>query len=106
MSQSGTSQELPVGVPQHNVPAGSTTTQYAWLQTWGPALVQGDGSTFVDGALVVPATAATGDAGQVTLGVEQGTGTTTTLIPVGKIIEASDAASDLDFRLVDLTIRP
>jgi hypothetical protein len=90
------------GVPAFTVPAGSTTTQYFWIQTGGPAMVLGDGSTFVAGECVTFAVAGTADAGQVTIT----TGTTTTGQPLlGYIIDLGDASSDLDYRFVNLQIR-
>lgn len=91
-----------LGVPAADVSAGSSTTQYFWLQTGGPALVLGDGSTFVAGEAVTYAIAGTADAGQVTIT----TGTTTAGQPVvGYIIDLGDAASDLDFRFVNLQLK-
>ena len=93
-----------VGVPAFNVPIGSTTTQYFWVQTTGPAMMWGDASTFVQGDIVVPADA-TADAGQVTIIA----GTQVPLLNVikrahvGVVISAGDA-SDLDYHLIWLTL--
>lgn len=97
-----------VGVPAFTVPAGTTDVQYFWLQTSGPALVQGDGSAFSVGDKVVPGQA-TADAGQVTILSEQGTIEAVTLERaqaqvVGSIIDVGDATSDLDYRFVRLTL--
>lgn len=108
VTQPGNAKPLSAGVPAFDVSAGTTNTQYFWLQTYGPALVVGDASVFLDGSEVVPATAGTADAGQVTIGVEAPTGTGTAsnlLAAVGTIIEASDATSDADHRFVMLKIR-
>lgn len=96
----GNAAPIIVGVPQVAVPI----SDYYWAQTWGPGLVQGDGSTFVDGIDVVPASAGTADAGQVTIVVETGTTENTNPV-VGRCIDIGDAASDLDYRLIDLRIR-
>lgn len=93
---------IPLGVNPVIVPAGSTDPQYFWLQTWGPALVQGDGAAFTAGAPVIPA-AATADAGQVTL---QDATAEITVPTVGHIQSLGDATSDLDFRFVRLMLNP
>lgn len=106
----GDSQALTVaGVPQCAVGAGTSDVQYFWAQTYGPALVLGDGSTFTEGAPCVPASAGTGDAGQITLGSESdGTGASndpSDLHPlVGNLLEIYDN-SDGDHRYVDLRVR-
>jgi hypothetical protein len=99
--------QVPVtGVPQFSVGAGTTNAQYFWLQTHGRASVQGDGSTFTLGCMVAMATAGTGDAGQITL--VAGTASNASVVPqvvLGTLASLGDAASDLDYREVDLRIR-
>lgn len=91
-----------IGVTPCEIAAGSTNVAYFWLQTGGPCMILGDGSTFVVGETVTYAVAGTADAGQCTIT----TGTTTTGQPVlGQIIDLGDAASDLDYRFVNLNIR-
>jgi hypothetical protein len=94
-----------IGVPAYTIPDGSSTTQYFWLQTGGPAAVWGDSSQFVAGDIVVPADA-TADAGQATILA----GTTVAAVlnlakraAVGRVISGGDA-SDADYRLVHLTM--
>jgi len=94
-----------IGVTTFTVPAGSTTTQYFWVQTGGPAAVQGDASAFIYGDRVVPADVTTDD-GQVTILA----GTTVAAVlnlqkrpDVGRVISVGDT-SDLDFVLVHLTL--
>lgn len=101
----GNAAACPVGVNVCNLADSSSTTSYFWVQTWGPCGVIGDGSTFADGSRVMAATGGTGDAGQVTL-VDQTANQATDFAapPIGIIIEASDAASDGDGRLVNLMI--
>lgn len=94
---------LPSGVPAFTVPAGNTNTQYFWLQVAGPALVQSDASTLVQGDIVVPADA-TADAGQVTILAGTTVAAVLNLVKrrhVGTVISAGDA-SDLDFHLIHL----
>lgn len=40
-----------VGVPNVDVPAGSTTPQYFWMQSWGPCCVLTDGAVGLGSAL-------------------------------------------------------
>lgn len=94
---------LAVGVPACNVAAGNTNTQYFWLQTAGPAVVQGDASTFVQGDIVVPADS-TSDDGQVTILAGTAVAAVLNLVKrrhVGVVISAGDA-SDLDYHLIHL----
>lgn len=106
-TSTGAAVDLVVGVPQFDVPAGSTTAQYFWLQTWGPAAVAGDGSAFTAGSPVTLATATTADAGQMTLLVLDldATADATALPVIGHVIDGGDT-SDADHRLVDLRINP
>ena len=94
-------QPVLVGVPQFDCPTGASTTQYLWVQTWGEGMVVGDNSTFTAGALLVAASAGTGDAGQVVLGVDG----TNTFPEVGQLIQLGDADSDGDFRFANFRIR-
>lgn len=94
------------GVPQFSVGAGTTDAQYFWLQTAGRAACIGDGSTFVLGGMISLATATTADAGQVT--IVAGTASNASVVPqvvIGTLASLGDAASDADYRLVDLSIR-
>ena len=93
------------GVPQVAVPVGSTTEQFFWAQTWGIGMVLGDGSTFAAASQVQPAVAGAADAGQITLTAEGGTGTGAYDQVIGTIFHLGDAASDLDYRVVDFRIR-
>lgn len=96
---------MPVGVPSFTIPVGSTTTQYFWIQTGGPAMVWGDGSAFIQGDLVVPADA-TADAGQVSILAGTTVAAVLNLVkryPVGRVISAGDT-SDADYRLIHLSL--
>jgi len=106
----GNAQPIPAGWPAFDVPAGNTSKQHFWLQTAGELAALRDGSVFLDGSPLVPASAGTADAGQVTLGHESvGVGTAndpSDLLPlVGYAIEASDATSDGDHILAMGSIR-
>ena len=92
-----------VGANQVEVPIGSTTVQYFWIQTWGPAMITGDGATYANGSSVTQAISTTADAGQITVIV----GLATTVAPalvIGDIIEIVSAASDGDARFVDMKL--
>lgn len=103
----GNAAAAPVGVNLCDLADSSSTTSYFWVQTWGPCGVIGDGSTFADGARVMAATAGTADAGQITLVDQTGAQATDFAAPpIGIVIEASDAASDGDGRIVHLQITP
>lgn len=66
---------IPMGVPNVAVPAGDVTTQYFWLQTWGPCVVWVDGTPAVGATL----SSSTATAGQVMA-------VTTTLVRVGEML--------------------
>lgn len=90
-----------IGVSQVAVPAGNTNTQYFWAQTQGWCPVSAEGSVTI-GQAVVPATAATSDAGQVKAAVE--TGTAADMVPlVGYVLLPNGA--DEHCAVIDLVIR-
>lgn len=98
-SQSDVDQlDIPVGVPTFAIPAGDTTTQYGWLQTWGECPVLCDAAV---AALAQAVTIGTGLVGAVeednTL-----TGVSQEFI-VGFNVTA---LVDTEFQIVDLRIRP
>jgi hypothetical protein len=98
------------GVPQHEVGAGSTTEQFFWVQTWGPAMAVSDASTFVEGSLVTYASSTTDDAGQVTLYSMASSASNTTITPVvleviAIALDPGDA-SDADHKWINLKLNP
>jgi hypothetical protein len=54
--------EVPVGIPQVTIAAGDTTTQFGWVQTWGPATGLADEAVATVGQAI---TIGTGVAGRV-----------------------------------------
>jgi len=97
--QSNTDQaDVLVGVPVITIPAGNTTTQFGWLQTWGPCPVLFDEAVAAFGQALVPGTSTAGSV------EEDDTATTVSQEPiVGYNIAAG---VDTEFQLVDLRIRP
>lgn len=96
-----------IGVSNVAIPAGNTTTQYFWAQTQGWCAVSAEGS-IAKGDPLVPATAATSDAGQVKSAVDNGTTMGTialldTLPLVGYALVAN--GTDEHCVLADLVIR-
>jgi hypothetical protein len=92
-----------VGVMPCTVTDGSTTNKFFWIQTSGPCSVSAEGSLTI-GQPLVPATAATSDAGQVKLAVETGaTGTLDPLPLVGYVLGPN--GTDEHSVLADLRIR-
>jgi hypothetical protein len=97
------------GAPQCDIPIGSTTEQFFWLQTWGPAMVVSDATTFVDGGLVTYATSTTDDAGQITATVAHVATVTTDPTTSREIIAVAldpGDASDADYKWINLRINP
>lgn len=99
-----------VGVPQFEVPVGSTTEVFFWVQTWGPAMAVSDASTFVEGSLVTYASSTTDDAGQVTLFSIASTTSSSDVVPVVREVIAialdPGDASDADHKWVNLRVQP
>lgn len=97
--QSNTDQaDVLVGVPVITIPAGNTTAQFGWLQTWGPCPVLFDEAVSGIGSALVPGTSTAGSV------EEDDTATTVSQEPiVGYNIAAG---VDTEFQLVDLRIRP
>ena len=91
-------QDVLVGVPKVAIPAGDSTTQYGWFQTWGECSVLCDEAVATFGQAL---TIGTGVAGAVE---EDDTATTVSQEPiVGYNIAA---LVDTEFQLIYLTIRP
>lgn len=75
--------DIPVGVPQVTVPAGSTDPQYFWVQTWGPAGVFVTGTPAVDTTMMV----GTSTAGHlIALDETEGTATANVSNQVGEMM--------------------
>ncbi len=97
------------GVPQFSVGVGSTTEQFFWLQTWGPALAVSDATTFVEGSPVSYATSTTDDAGQITSTVAHVATVTTDPTTSREIIAVAldpGDASDVDYKWINLRVNP
>ena len=92
-----------IGVPQVTVPGGNVNQQYYWTQTAGPAALSCEGAVTI-GQGIVPATAATSDAGQGKAAVEFGTVAVQDMLPlIGHVLIAN--GTDEHHALVYLTIR-
>ena len=86
-----------VGVPVVTIPVGSTTTQYGWLQTYGPCPVLCDESVAAFGQCIVPGTSIVGAV------EEDDTVTTVSQEPI--VGWNMTALVDTEHQLVDLRIR-
>lgn len=91
-------QDVLIGVPIITFPAGDTTAQFGWMQTWGPCPVLFDEAVATVGQCLVPGT---GTAGSVE---EDDTATTVSQEPIVGYNIAIGV--DTEFHLVDLRIRP
>lgn len=91
-------QDVMAGVPVFTIPAGDTTTQYGWVQTWGECPVLCDEAVATFGQALTIGTGVTGAV------EEDDTATTVSQEP---IVGYNIAALVVDeYQLVNLTIRP
>jgi hypothetical protein len=106
-----------VGIVPCEVGAGTSTEQYFWVQTWGPAMVLCDATAFTVGAPVTYSTAATDDDGQATTTIYSTAFTTasaTTVSPtlaitlreiIGTSLDPGDTA-DAETKWINVKIFP
>ena len=90
--------DVPVGVPCVEIPIGSTTPQYGWLQTWGECgVLQDEAVSVIGDALTI---------GTSTVGALESDDTATTVSQEFIVGYTLTNAVDTEYSAVYLTIRP